>query len=52
MSNLEKHNILHHLTVKMTSALVVEMLVKNISPSQDSGQPDNDFQSRFIITEL
>lgn len=52
MSNLEKHNIWHHLTVKMASALVVEMLVTNISPFQDSGQPDYEFQSRFIITEL
>ena len=38
-----------HLTLKMASAQVVETLVTNNSPSQDSNHPDDLFQSRTII---
>ena len=35
------------LTLKMASAQVVETLVTNNSPSQDSYHPDDLFQSRY-----
>ena len=40
----------YHLTLKMASALVVEMSVTNNSPSQDSNHPDDLFQSRYVTT--
>ena len=34
--------------LKMATAQVVEMSVVNSSPSQDSSQPDDHFQSRWL----
>ena len=38
-----------HLTLKMASAQVVETLVTNNSPSQDSNHPNDLFQSRLLL---
>ena len=38
-----------HLTLKMASALVVEVSVANESPSQDSSHPNDHFsESRYV----
>ena len=36
-------------TVKMAFTQVVKLSIANNSPSQDSNQPDDLFQSRYVI---
>ena len=39
---------IYHLTLKLASAQVVETPVTNNSPSQDSNNPDDLFQSWYV----